>query len=65
MRDKEEILEELEREDETSELNTLADSYRHCKDQLLLEVLIDIRDQLEQLHLVVGTWGNIEVNRTR
>lgn len=32
---------------------------------VLIETLIDIRDQLEQLNTIVGNWANIEINRTR
>lgn len=64
MRSKEEIIEEIaggeEGADEAVQLNAIAFNMSP-----LIEVLIDIRDQLEQLNTVIGNWANVEANRTR
>lgn len=42
-----------------------AEECEDWKKALFLEVLIDIRDRLEQLNTVIGNWANIEANRTK
>ncbi|MBA7495110.1 hypothetical protein ES702_05689 [subsurface metagenome] len=56
MRSKEEILEKLKNARGKLTVNGESE-YKGRKDQLLLEILIDIRGQLEQLNLVIDNWA--------